>query len=547
LIYSIESVNIDCWINIPMPDLFLTAAEAAAALGVQRATLYAYVSRGLLRSEEDPRGRGRRYPAADVEALRQRAAGRRDPSVVARDALAWGVPVLDSDLTLIAGGRLYYRGHDVVELARRGETLERIAALLWLGSLDAPLPAAGPREPWSGDRGLGDQPPVTTTLPIPPPAGIAAASWRPFQRLMACLPLASANDPMAYDLRPGPVVAAGARLLPLVASLAAGREGSWRAAEILARGWLPAQAGGAGKRLADGSSDPHHTDDAGDTHSAGGGSLAGDAMYAGNVGHVSDAGEVQEVARLIDAALVLSADHELNVSAFTARCVASARAPLAAVVAGGLAALGGSRHGGYTERVAALCDEMAPTTSQGTPATRPAKAGGAQVAAGRSAAGRAVTAKAAATRSAPVSGVAALRARLADRLRRGEEIPGFGHPLYPEGDPRGRLLLELAAAHRPRSREVGQALALAEAALALLGERPTLDFGLVALARALQLPAGAPLALFAVGRTTGWIAHALEQYADPRLIRPRARYVGPDPPPNDPAARKGSGGPPPRA
>src|SRR5579863_1014856 len=98
---------------------FLTAAEAAAALGVQPATLYAYVSRGLLRSEAAASGRGRRYPAAEVAALKRRAAGRRDPAAVARGALAWGVPVLDSALTLIADGRLFYRGHDATELARR--------------------------------------------------------------------------------------------------------------------------------------------------------------------------------------------------------------------------------------------------------------------------------------------------------------------------------------------------------------------------------------------------------------------------------------------
>src|SRR6202035_2035875 len=98
---------------------FLTAAEAAAALGVRLPTLYAYVSRGLLRSEPGAGGRARGYPAADVEALRQRSAIRRDPPRAVRQALDWGAPVLDSALTLIAGGRLFYRGEDAVELARR--------------------------------------------------------------------------------------------------------------------------------------------------------------------------------------------------------------------------------------------------------------------------------------------------------------------------------------------------------------------------------------------------------------------------------------------
>jgi citrate synthase len=199
--------------------------------------------------------------------------------------------------------------------------------------------------------------------------------------------------------------------------------------------------------------------------------------------------------RPIEAALVLCADHELNVSAFTARCVASAGAPPQAAVAAGLAAVGGSRHGGQTERVEALLDEVSPAVS----------------------------------RSASRGSSSTVRDRLADRLRRGEEIPGFGHPLYRDGDPRARLLLDMATASRPRSPHLDAASELAAAALDLLGERPNLDFGLVTLARTLDLPPGAPLALFAVGRSAGWIAHVIEQYGDSRLIRPRARYAGPMP------------------
>ncbi len=73
--------------------------------------------------------------------------------------------------------------------------------------------------------------------------------------------------------------------------------------------------------------------------------------------------------------------------------------------------------------------------------------------------------------------------------------------------------------------------AVVDAGADLLGERPTLDLGLVAVARALGLPESAPLALFAAGRTAGWIAHAIEQAGTRRLIRPRARYTGPPPHP----------------
>ncbi|HKO94230.1 MAG TPA: citrate/2-methylcitrate synthase, partial [Polyangiaceae bacterium] len=114
---------------------------------------------------------------------------------------------------------------------------------------------------------------------------------------------------------------------------------------------------------------------------------------------------------------------------------------------------------------------------------------------------------------------------LVARLRRGETVPGFGHPLYPEGDPRAARLLELCPKNASRARS----LALAQAAERVLGERPVLDFGLVALARALGLPPEAPFVLFAVGRTAGWIAHCIEQYPSSQLIRPRAEYVGPAP------------------
>jgi citrate synthase len=101
-------------------------------------------------------------------------------------------------------------------------------------------------------------------------------------------------------------------------------------------------------------------------------------------------------------------------------------------------------------------------------------------------------------------------------------VPGFGQPLYPDGDPRCRAL------HAPDP----LADAVAVAGLELLNEHPNVDFGLVAMARAHGLPPAAPAAIFALGRSAGWIAHAIEQYASGALIRPRARYTGPQPSPD---------------
>jgi citrate synthase len=183
--------------------------------------------------------------------------------------------------------------------------------------------------------------------------------------------------------------------------------------------------------------------------------------------------------------LIVCADHELNASSFTARCVASTSAPPYAVVSAGLAALQGPKHGGASERVASFL------------------------------------------RSIRSSGQA--REAVVARLRQGQDIPGFGHALYPQGDPRGRLLMDLLPRYVPRSAVVRTTQTVVEVVAELLQELPTVDFGLAALVTALGLPAGTALGLFALGRTVGWIGHAQEQYQSDKLIRPRARYIGPAP------------------
>ena len=88
------------------------------------------------------------------------------------------------------------------------------------------------------------------------------------------------------------------------------------------------------------------------------------------------------------------------------------------------------------------------------------------------------------------------------------------------------MLVAMAQALRPDAPAVALSTAVADAAQEVLGERPTVDFGLVTAAGALELPPGSALAVFAIGRTIGWIGHALEQIEAGTMIRPRARYVG---------------------
>jgi citrate synthase len=191
-----------------------------------------------------------------------------------------------------------------------------------------------------------------------------------------------------------------------------------------------------------------------------------------------------EPLRAIEHALVLSADHELNPSTFAARVVASAGSDLYACISAALSAMSGPLHGGATLRVEALLD--------------------------------------AALEHGPA---AAIR----EHSERGARVPGFGHPLYPAGDPRAQALLADARALGARSGRAHAMFELARHADDSGLPPPTLDFGMVALSETLGLRAGASLFVFAVGRLAGWTAHVREQRSEPGPLRPRARYVGPLP------------------
>ncbi len=377
---------------------WIRRSEALERLGVRPQTLYAYVSRGRVHAEPDPADpRRSRYRASDIAALKVRKARGRRAADVAADAIAWGEPVLESAITTVANGRLYYRGRDAVRLAET-ETLESVARLLRGGE-----GAAAPR-----------------TLRPAPPAG---ATLR--DRAFAALAARAAMAPEAGLRSAGALAVEAATLLDIMADAVAGETGGGPIHERLGRAW------GCGRRGMD----------------------------------------------LIRRALVLLADHELNASTFAARVAASTGASLAACVLAGLATLSGPRHGGMAARVSRLASDA---ESQG-----------------------------------PAEAVAA---RLAHR----RPAPGFGHPLYPDGDPRSRALLGAFVTPPPLE-------ALRQAVEAATGERDNVDFAMVALGQTLDLPPDAPFALFACARTAGWTAHALEQIQTGGLIRPRARYVGPVP------------------
>ena len=395
---------------------WLTSKEAARRLGVSSATLYAYVSRGLLRSEGSNGQRERRYSADDVTLLKRRRDVGRKAESIAANALDFGTPVLESSLTLIEQGRLFYRGWDATELAR-GSSLERVAELLWqcderpFDPKNLPSMSTALRQAWQ-----------------------AASSLAPVDRCLLLLPAAARWDHPSWVEDRGAMLETGVRILRLLTAAVTGNPLSALAVhEQLAAAWsVPADR-----------------------------------------------------APLIRAVLVLSADHEFNASTFAARVVASTGANLHGSTIAGLAAINGPRHGGLTRRVAALFDQL----------------------------------------KAEADPEAALATRLAD----GHDLPGFGHPLYPDGDVRAATLLALLRETVENAPELAFAERIAAAAERLTGRKPNVDYATVTIERVLGLPQDSALSMFLLGRTVGWIAHAIEQAAHGGLIRPRARYTGPRP------------------
>jgi citrate synthase len=153
------------------------------------------------------------------------------------------------------------------------------------------------------------------------------------------------------------------------------------------------------------------------------------------------------------------------------------------VISAALCALRGTRHGGGIERATRLLVEM--------------------------------------------QGLSSVRDFLLQRIRAGIEIPGFGHPLYPNGDPRAAQLFELL--NQYFAADARSWLEVVASATKALKRKPNIDLALAVCSLSLRLPPYAAFALFALGRTAGWIAHAAEQAQSKKLIRPRARYTGPLP------------------
>jgi citrate synthase len=188
-------------------------------------------------------------------------------------------------------------------------------------------------------------------------------------------------------------------------------------------------------------------------------------------------GQSRETGELLRTAMVLLADHELTSSAFAARIAASNAASLPACLLAGLTTLAAPLHGDASGRVRALFNEVE-------------RLGEGQV--------------------------------IAHYLSEGLSLAGFGHHLYPDGDPRAAALLNLFEPPKVLATFIRKVTELT-------GLKPNIDAALAALVAYLRLPADAAFGLFATARSVGLLAHSLEQLGEAQVIRPRGRYVGPIP------------------
>ena len=388
---------------------WLTSAEAAARLGVKRATLYSYVSRGLLSRVVDLDGRSSRFDPEEVERMRSRA-NRRDEGDV-------GV-LVSTAITQVADGELRVRGRNLIGLSSEAR-FEEAADWVWGVEADGQ---------WSNGDKAGDVARrVQDLLPDTAPM---------IDRLRVAVSVASATDPLRNDLSASSVRAVGRRLICLMVNslplVAAAREG-----DVAERLWC---------RLVPGQSNARQR-------------------------------------TVLNRALILLLDHGLASSTLGVRVAVSARADPYSAVTAGLGILGGSLHGAASAPVHQIFEDAA---TSGDPARA-----------------------------------------LGEAQRLTGRTPGFGHSIYRRNDPRCSALMESVAGAWASHEHLPVVIKVQSLASERTDAPATVDFALGAMTFLAGMRPEAGEAVFAIARTAGWIAHALEEYdQDPLRFRFQARYVG---------------------
>ncbi|WP_242561817.1 MULTISPECIES: citrate synthase [Pandoraea] len=414
----------------------MTREDVLAMLDIKPATLYAYVSRGLIRARPHEDGRKSLYLRRDVERLATRKRGRAPTGAVAESTMRFGDPVLHSAITQITPHGPRYRNRLAIDLASGGASFESVVHLLMTGIWQDSI----------ADWPMQETPPDVLRFLSTYDFEVASAD---IGNLLGMVPFALAmHGRGARELADGTAVQAARAMLHCMVGCV---------------GFLGPQ-----RRFV--AREPDE-------------SVAAQLLRA--------AGSAVTPARLraMNAALVVLADNELAPATFSARVAASTNADLFGCVAAAIGSHIGFTTGTSTEKIETLllCEPFD-----------------------------------------------ALDTRVQRVREYGASLLGFNHPLYPGGDARADLMMQIAGELMNETDDVAIDDALRR------NTRLTLDFlermrteanahaglatGLVALARALGLPDGTSTAMWIIGRSAGWVAHVMEQRTQAFMLRPRAKY-----------------------
>jgi citrate synthase len=429
--------------NHPVPEYgidYITRHEAIERLGIKPETLYSYVSRGWIRRLRHPDKKQSLYFKEDVEKIRARSDARKKEGVVAAGAMQYGgEPVILTAITEITRGGPRYRNYSAVELARSGVPFESSAALLWSGPSVVESVSSAARK--------------SIVWPLEPvPAGFLQLANsigelhenKGIHELFSIMTLA-----LGIGIgNPGERTKQGSEFIPEARQLIQTLSGCL--------GFLSSRH--AYRPIAPGESIAEAV-----IRSLGGSPVPA-SLHAMN------------------AALTLSADHELNPATFAARIAASSEADLHSCIAAAICTHSGAR-------IARACDRLEDFFSS------------------------------AKTKTQLVNKIIALEKTF-------QAIPGFNHPMYPKGDPRAYCLLDIIRETLPQAKQLEKIYDFLDEAAARLQLYPRIELAIVALAFALELPSRSAAGLYTFGRTAGWVSHVMEQRITGQLIRPRAKFVG---------------------
>lgn len=407
----------------------MTRSEVLEILNIKQGTLYAYVSRGIIRTAPHPDGRKSLYFRADVERVRSRKRGRPPQSAAAESTMHWGAPVVASAITQVTAGGPVYRNRSAVEMARSGVSFESVAQLLFTGTWQDNFAA------WSSI----ETPQDVQRLLHAYQQGIGSSD---IGNLLGMVTMAlGMHERGATEISDGTSVTAARLLIQTMAGCL---------------GLLQPKARFAVRR-----------------HSE---ALATFILRASQIEATLPA------VRALNGAMIVLADNELAPATFAARIAASTNADLFNCVAAAIGSHVGFSTGTATQKIE--------TTLLHSTSMRD------------------------------------LVQRMPLVREYGASLFGFNHPMYPDGDPRADLILEHVASLPMLDTATSNTLEFLAKVRVDLRAHPGVAIAMVTLTRALGMPDGSATAIWILSRTSGWIAHVLEQRTLAFLLRPRAKFVG---------------------